>query len=220
MAVAVPHAAANGLLDTVESAGFDAAGLDLEAASLARACESMLAATGITAILDLGHGPATLTLVNDGVITFHRRLPEVSAGDLSTSLCKRLAIEPDVAEYLLGEIGVGGGSRSPATGDESVELPDEGRRLLAGFVDLMCKELGVSFDYASHLYPDAPVGRLLLTGGAASIAGLSARLATSLGVEVKLATPAALTPCEPGLLSVCSSPALTLALGLALRDED
>ncbi|QOV92046.1 pilus assembly protein PilM [Humisphaera borealis] len=219
MAVAVPHAKADSLLDTVEPGGFDVAALDLEPTALSRACATALSPTGITAILDLGNGPATLTLVHGRTITFNRRLPEVAAGALQEELCRRLAIEADVAEFLLAEIGVGTGPRAQSgDADDAVELPDEGRREVNGFVDAMTKELALSFDYAGHLYPDAPVSRLLLTGGGAAMAGLVEKLSAALSVEVRRVAPATLVTCDPGLLSVCSSPAMTLALGLAMRE--
>ena len=218
MAVAVPHAKADVLLDTVEPGGFDVTALDLEPTALARACDTALNPTGITAILDLGDGPATLTLVHGRIITFNRRLPEVAAGLLHDELCRRLAIESDVAEFLLSEIGVGSGTTVQTSGGDPVDLPDEGRRLVNGFVESMTKELALSFDYAGHLYPDAPVSRLLLAGGGAALAGLPEKLAASVSVEVRRVAPAELATCDAALLSICSSPAMTLALGLAMRE--
>lgn len=218
MAAAVPHNKADAQLDAAESAGFEPVSLDLEPVALARACATSIAPGGITALLDLGAGPATLSFIHQGVLTFNRRMPEVVNGLLCQEFAKRLAIEPDVAEFLLTEVGVGGGAARTSDGD-AVELPDEGRRLLNGFVETLTKELALSFDYAGHLYPDAPVNRLLLVGGGAAIGGLADRLTGALSVQTKRVAPVDLAPCEPALLSICSSPAMTLALGLAMRSS-
>ncbi len=218
MAAAVPHNKSDVILDAVESAGLDPVSLDLEPAAMARACVTASAPAGITAILDLGAGPATLNFVHQGTLTFNRRMPEVVVGLLSAEFAKRLAIEPDVAEFLLTEVGVGAGTATTGDG-EPVELPDEGRRLLNGFVDTLTKELSLSFDYAGHLYPDAPVSRLLLVGGGAAIGGLADRLTGALSVQARRVAPSDVIACEPALLSICSSPAMTLALGLAVRSN-
>jgi len=220
LAVAVAHDKANTLLDAVESAGLDVAALDLEPAALVRACRAALAPDGITAVLDLGAGPASLTFVLREIPTFYRRLPELSIGALLADLGQRLSIERDVAEFLLAEIGVEHDAGRVRTRDgEAVELPDEGRRIVSGFADAMVRELTLSFDYAAHMYPDSAVSRLLLVGGGAATAGLLQRLAQSLPVDVRRASPTELIECDAGLQATCSSPAFTLALGLALHGE-
>jgi Tfp pilus assembly PilM family ATPase len=219
LGVGVPHAAADAQLDAWEVAGFAADVLDAAPAALARACEPALAAAGITALLDLGWGPASLTLVYRGVITFSRRLPEGAVAPLHEALCKRLAVEPDVAEFLLAEFGLrdaaagptahhgvvgrddpdgGDGAGAGEDADGPVELPEEGRRLVVGFADALVRELSLSFSYATHQYPDAAVGKLLLVGGGAGIGGLADRLATALGVETAAGAPAALGRVRPG----------------------
>jgi type IV pilus assembly protein PilM len=219
MGVAIPHSKADPLLDTFEAARFDIAAMDVDPSALVRACSKMLATNGLTAIFDLGWAPASLTLIHRGVVTFSRKLTEVSLGALQDELCRRLSIESDVTEFLLAEIGVRTGSTAVNTQHgEAVELPDEGRRLVATFAETIVRELSLSFDYAAHLYPDSPVSKLLLVGGGAKLGGLQERLAAALSVDVELASPATLAECDPGLLSICASPAMTLALGLAMRE--
>lgn len=227
LAVAMPHAGADALLDAVERPGLTVAALDAGPVALVRACRPALAGKGITAVLDLGWGPATLSLVYQGVLTFGRRIPEGAFGPLQGSLGTALGVEPDVAAYLLAEVGLTGRAADgpvdaggPGSDDEAdpVEMPADGGRLLAGFVDTLARELLLSFAYAGHQYPDAAVAELLLVGGGAGLAGLAPLLASTLGVEVRAVAPADVAECEPSLRGVCSSPALTLALGLAMRE--
>jgi Tfp pilus assembly PilM family ATPase len=221
LGVGVPHAAADARIDALEAAGLAVDAVDVGPAALLRACGPVLAPAGATAILDLGWGPATLTIAHHGLITFSRQLPDGAVGPLHAGLCRQLGVEPDVADYLLAEVGLQAGPASPddrGEGGEAVELPDEGRRLIGGFVDVLAKELSLSCSYAANQYPDSGVARVLLVGGGAGTAGLADRLAAVLGVEVTPAAPAGLVECEPGLLSACASPGMTLALGLAMRE--
>jgi Tfp pilus assembly PilM family ATPase len=218
MSVSLPHAKAESLLDAFENPGLEVDAVETQQAAIFRACKSVLLERGVTAILDLGWGPATLAFSLQEKLTFSRRIPEGAIGLLHGSLCKTLSIEADVADYLLAEVGVH--ESAIQAGDESqrVEMPDEGIRLITTFADTLVKELSLSFSYATHQYPDHAVGKLLLVGGGAAMSGLAHRLSGALGVDVVPVAPADIAICDPSLLGLCSSPGMTLALGLAMRE--
>lgn len=220
-AVALPHAKADSFLDPFDACHLDVQALETQQAALVRACRSALAEKTITAILDLGWGPATLGFVHHEMLTFSRRIPEGAVGSLHAALCKTLSIDGDVADYLLGEVGLDSppahGAGGPAS-ETAVEMPDEGIRLITAFTETLIKELSLSFSYATHQYPDAAVAKLLLVGGGAGMAGLAHRLAAALGVDVATVAPVDIAACDPSLLSLCSSPSMTMALGLAMRE--
>jgi Tfp pilus assembly PilM family ATPase len=251
LAVGLPHAEADALLDALEQPPrFDVRAVDAGPPALVRACRPVLAAHGITAILDLGDGPATLSLVYAGVLTFSRRIPEGAAGPLQRGLCAALAVDADVADYLLAHVGLDVRPPAAAAGrrvladaaaaagdalaagdadsadealavdddDDPIEMPDAGRRLIYAYVDTLVKELSLSFSYACNQYPDAAVVKLVLVGGGARLAGLPGRLSAALSVEAVPVAPADLVECDPAALSACRSPALMLALGLAMHD--
>jgi Tfp pilus assembly PilM family ATPase len=88
--------------------------------------------------------------------------------------------------------------------------------MLVGFLDSLTSELLASFNYASHEYNEAPLGRLLLTGGGALIKGFGAHLENVSGVPVKIAAPAELLPFPPARAELCASPGMLLAMGLAM----
>jgi Tfp pilus assembly PilM family ATPase len=222
LAVAFPHARADSLLDAFEHPGLEVEAIETEQTAIIRACKPMLAENDVTAILDLGWGPATLGFIHHQTLTFSRRIPEGAIAPLHANLCKTLSVDADVVDYLLGEVGVAiaapGGEAHSGERNEAVEMPDEGARLVATFAETLVKELFLSFSYATHQYPDTAVSKLLLVGGGAGMAGLAARLASTLGVEVTKVAPADVTECDSSLLGVCASPAMTLALGLAMRE--
>ena len=107
MAVGYPHAEATALLDLLERAGFDVVAMDVRSCTLARACAAVVAAPpGITALLDLGWASASLVLVYSGMVVYVRTLSESGINRLYEGLSKRLRLEGELADYLLGEVGL------------------------------------------------------------------------------------------------------------------
>jgi Tfp pilus assembly PilM family ATPase len=175
---------------------------------------------GITALLDLGWSSASLVLVYSGMVVYVRTLAEAGINRVYEGLASRLRLEPEVADYLLGEVGL----REPnaaADGDlrkdgaEALALPSDARGLLSNYADGLVRELLVSFSYVARQYTDASVTRLLLMGAGGSVPGLGDQLAKELGLETTSVSPKDLTECPAALLETCSSPELTPALGLA-----
>jgi Tfp pilus assembly PilM family ATPase len=240
MAVGYPHAEAAQFLDVIESAGLDVTVLDVRSCAIARACASAVAPQpGITALLDVGWSSASLVLVYSGMVVYVRALGEAGISRLYESLAKRLKLDAEVVDYVLGELGL----RDPATvaavaapadvsttdsnpreaeaaiADVRLELPSDARSQLTNYADALVRELLVSFSYVARQYTDASVTRLLLMGAGAPIPGLAEHLSKELGLETRLVAPKDLAECPSPLLETCSSPELTPALGLAQFPE-
>jgi type IV pilus assembly protein PilM len=226
MAVGYPHADATQLLDLVEGAGFDVVGLDVRSCALARACAGIISPPpGITALLDLGWSSASLVLVYNGMVVSVRGLNEAGFSRAYEALSKRLRLDPEIADYLLTEVGLSepqsaepaSGAGEGAVGDtaEHLCLPSDARSLLTTYADGLVRELLVSFSYAARQYVDASVTRLLLMGAGAAVPGLAEHLSKELSLETKAVSPGELTECPTALLEMCSSPELTPAVGLA-----
>ena len=220
MAVAYPHEDAAALLDVVEAGGFDVVAMDVRSCALARACGGVVAPPpGITALLDLGWTSASLVLVYSGMVVYVRTFAEAGISRVYEGLAKRLRLEPDVSDYLLGEIGLreprnDNTPADPAAG-ERLTLPGDARSLLSNYADSLVRELLVSFSYVARQYTDASVTRLLLMGAGGSVPGLGEQLAKELGMETTSVSPKDLAECPPAMLEACASPELTPALGLA-----
>jgi Tfp pilus assembly PilM family ATPase len=232
MAVGYPHAEAGQFLDVLESAGLDVTVLDVRSCAMARACASAVAPQpGITALLDVGWSAASLVLVYSGMVVYVRALTEAGLGRVYESLAKRLRLDTEVVDYVLGEVGLrdaGPEAKKPsglASTDETpvedvrLELPSDARNHLTNFADALVRELLVSFSYVARQYTDASVTRLLLMGAGAPIPGLAEHLAKELGLEARLVAPKDLAECPSALLETCSSAELTPALGLAQFPE-
>lgn len=235
MAVALPHAAAASLLDPFEACGLRADALDIAPCALHRACTAVMAPPGaITGILDIGWDAAVLSLLHRGAIVYQRSLAEAGMGQLHAVVARRLGLEPDVTEFLLTDAGLTSGDRAEArttgadggeteTSDQPAldpDLADDARRLVTAHADSLAAELVVSFSYATHQYPDATVGKLLLAGGGAAMAGLADHLAATLGVPTTTVSPSDLAECDVSVLGLCGSPAMTTAMGLAMYPRE
>jgi Tfp pilus assembly PilM family ATPase len=228
MAVGYPHPDATALLDLVEHAGFNVVAVDARCRALARACGGMASPPpGLTAILELGWSSASLVLLHDGVVVSERALGESGTAGLYDAFSTRLRLDPEMTDYLLGEVGLRESSTTaaPATADAGAApearpaMPEAARAALSHYADGLVRELLVSFSYAARQYTEATVTRLLLVGGGAAVPGLAECLARELGLETIAVAPKDLAECPPPLLEACSSPELTPAIGLAMFPE-
>jgi Tfp pilus assembly PilM family ATPase len=225
MAVGYPHAEAAALLDVVESAGLDAVAMDSRSCALARACGASVAPLpAITALLDLGWSSASLVLVYSGMVVYVRTLAEAGIGRVCDGMEKRLRMERELVDYLLGEVGLReatGTTASDTRGEdaERLTLPGDARALLTNYADALVREMLVSFSYVARQYTDGSVTRLLLMGAGAAVPGIGEYLAKELGLETTALSPRDIAECPPELLDACSSPELTPAMGLAQFPE-
>ncbi|HXE55665.1 MAG TPA: pilus assembly protein PilM [Tepidisphaeraceae bacterium] len=218
MTVGCAHAEAEKLLSSFESHGFEVTALDVRSCALSRAAAARVnVESGISAILDLGWDSAMVVMLYGGAIVYSRALADAGTRSLHESLHKTLALDFEVSDYLLSQVGLSSSNRpDDAT---AIELPADARKLLAGYVDSIVQELNVSFSYVSHEYPETPLARLLLSGSGAAMPGLRDHLKTALSVEVSGIAPPDVVECPPGLQELGSSPALTAAVGLAQFEE-
>ena len=226
MAVACTHADAGAAMDPFESEGLNVVALDVRAAALARACAPLLKAdSGITGIVDLGWGSATLSLMHQGVAIYGRTLGDSGIGKLYQTLAGRLGLEVDVIDYLLADSGLSGAEAAAHTDTAAATAhaaaparrakPTDAAGLIAAHFEAAVHELQVSLSYAQHQYPDTPLSRLLVVGGGGCIRGVTEHFRTTLGIDARNAAPASLAACAPSAADKCASSALTAALGLA-----
>jgi type IV pilus assembly protein PilM len=213
MAVAYTHTAADRYLDVLESAGLDILTVDSAASAMTRSCAAFTE-IGTTAILDLGHGSASLALTQSGMLTYERRLPDAGMKPLAAALRRQLDLGDEEIDYL---ISVGGfGQPDDRRGAEQFAAT---RKILAAHFAPLLQELRLTFTYAEQQYPESPVKLLLLVGGGAAIPLLDRHMQESLGVDVRTVKPADVISCSPELLDR-ATPALMLAVGLAQFSEE
>ncbi len=155
---------------------------------------------GAGAVLDIGYASAQLVLVHQSIVVYHRNLPKCGVQSLARSVARSIGGDEALAESLLAQ-------------REPVRKPDLDQALANSFLALE-SELRIPVSYLANQYPDAAVQRLLLVGGGAGIRGLDSFLASSLNLDVRVATAADLLPGTPSDPPGADN-SLALAVGLA-----
>ena len=175
----------------------------------------MLAAeTEITAVLDIGWSSSVLSIFFAGVVVYERLLWEVGIKALSHLVGTKFQLDPETACELLAEVELARGRTD--RGDEDSRVPADVGKVAGRYLDSIVRELKEPFSYATRQYSKTQVKRLLLTGGGACIRGAAAHLASVLGMDVAVVTPADLADCPQQLFAKSGNAALTVAFGLAL----
>lgn len=210
MASACRHEDLTPLLDAFESQGFEIEAVDLRACAMARVAARLTRHEddAVTGILDLGWTGATLVLLHRDTIVYERRISEGGLQKLHDELLRRLHIDAEIADFLMGDA---------SRGEESeAALQPDVDALIANHAQSLASEISASFEYAAHQYHDAGVSNLSLCGTGACVNGLDKHLRTHLSVPTAALQP---TQVYPGLEKQqlqCISPELVAALGLAM----
>lgn len=172
-------------LNSLESAGLEPVGVDLEETALARACEPALRAEpdAIHAMLRIGWN-ATLGVLTLGQTVVYTRRFEVGVGRFLTRFRERAGLSWNDACRVLD-------AASPGA-DEPDAFETAARSL---WTELAC-ELGPEIDtavtYVTHAHRTAPVGCVQLAGFGASRPECLTLLDEALGMPVR--------PAEPGVI--------------------
>lgn len=208
MAVGLPRECGEGMVRSFEAAGLFVHAIDARAWAMARACGPAGAGAGFSALLDLGESAAVLVLVQSGVVTYQRTVPEAGLSAVRGQLALSLGLAPGIVEFVLDD------TAAPQT-----TLPDQAAGLIDDYVQAIAGEARAALDYVARRAGGAGVDRLLVMGAGARAPGVLARLSASLGMEARSVTPsdAAETPGHLG--AVAGDSRLTVAVGLSRYEE-
>ncbi len=212
MALACRHVDAEPILEAFEAGGLEVRALDSRPQALARACRAVLPEEGITAILAVEWDWALLILMYEGVVIYERMMPEAAIGQLAAAMSRRLGLEEDSVDLLLGEVGLAPGTLVELIDAASCEAAVA---IVRGHLDAISAELNAPFTYAMHQYPGARAAGLLLTGMGAAIPGVVDHFRSLLQVDVRGVSPGDVADCAPALGERSADPALVTAIGLA-----
>jgi type IV pilus assembly protein PilM len=216
MAVGCLNADTDPLLTEMQACRYDVVGMDFGLCALARSCADQLgSAQALSALLDIGWGSTRLALIHQSVVVFDRTFPGSGMHVLQERVCQSLDIEPVEADCLLESVGLSG----PADGQPDARVKSVLpllRPLVTSHLDEIAKDVEVSFEYASHQYPDAKGYSLVLAGGGGAVPGAAEYLDTRLDLDVRRAEAGALLTerGERANLS-CGTPLMATAVGLA-----
>ena len=196
-------------------AGFELHAIEVEACALTRACFAMSAPPSeITAIVDVGWRPVRLFVVHQGVVSYQRSLAGYGIERLHKALAEQFDVRgggETIVDEVLRRIAL-----NPET-DRRIDNPEARREFLRSHFDAVAAEIITSLSYTSHQYPDAPVSRVVVCGGGASLQGLAEYLNGQLKINAVTARAGDLLRVSDQ--AIAADPSLTLAIGLALNEQ-
>ena len=184
-------------------------------------------ATGSIAVIDIGAKTTTVVIVQGGVPHFVRIIP-TGGDDLTQALSSGLGADAATAEHLKREVGLTAVRALAGPGSWSAPPTEtDAPGIIADVIGEQLVSLRNTINYFANTRPKDPVRRIILTGGASQLPGLSAALAGMTGIAVGSGDPFAcvVTPAGaaelpgdgvPGTDPLRYAVALGLALGLGL----
>ncbi len=193
----------------VEEAGFEAVVVDLDAFAIQNQFELNHPDDNgeAVALIDIGASVMKTNVVHGGASIFARDVP-FGGNNYTDAIAQRLGISAEQAEAAKqgAEVGVNWDDLVPALEAVSRELSLEVQR---------------TFDYFASMAESERIGKIVLSGGGAKLAGIEDFLASSWGVPVELAQPFAAIDCDGALTTDAElrdmGPAFAVAVGLGLR---
>jgi type IV pilus assembly protein PilM len=194
----------------VENAGLEASVVDLDAFAIQNQYE--LGGAGgegaeAVALIDIGASVMKTNVIHGGASVFARDVP-FGGNNYTDTIAQRLGIPIERAEAAKrgDEVGVNWDDLVPALEAVSRELSLEVQR---------------TFDYFASTAESERIGKIVLSGGCAKLAGIGDFLASSWGVPVELAHPLAAVDRDPPQADDeelrSADCLLAVAVGLGLR---
>lgn len=206
--VAALKEAVNGNVTATLGAGLRPIQVDLIPFAISRALTPVRSARGRDVIVSVGANTTNVVVVSDGVPQFVRTMPN-GGDDITRAIATKLQWSPDQAEAAKRAVGMGGGLMRAEDRPVLEVVYEVVGELLAGIRNTL--------SYYASSKPNAPVQRVLLSGGGAQLAGLPKALADLTGLPVALPDSSWPLPAGRGQGGrTAESAGMTTALGLAL----
>ncbi len=195
----------------LEAAGLIPRVVDIEAYAMesagALACRLLPANAKLVALIDIGAGMTSFTVLRQGRSAYARE--QVFGGRMLTEeLMRRYGLSAEAAD------------RAQRTAELPAGSEDE---LLAPFKDAIAQQAARSLQLWLSSGQRANVEHILLTGGCATIPGLCEQLQAHTGIATTIANPFGAMTLAPAVQPhrlAQDAPALMVACGLALRSFD
>jgi len=199
-------------VSVANSAGLEAAVVDVEAFALQNACEQLsdecvTEEGGAVALVDIGAMTTSVVVIQDGQVVYTRE-QNIGGARLSEDIQHRYGLDPAEAEEA----------------KRSGELPDDySPTVLLPFVELLAQDIKGALQFYSAAGSGADVSKLFITGGSAVLPELGTRVAEETGVPTRLFNPMTNMTLASAVRAHNleeQAPALAVACGLALRRYD
>lgn len=195
-------------LDMIESIGLNVVAFEPDSIALPRA----LVPTGTTApqlLLDMGQMSTDLVITMNDAPRLTRSIP-TGVEAVIRSATQNLNIDDKQAQQFVYKFGV-----------SKDKLEGQVYQAIIGTIDLLVSEVDKSVKFFQARYPDTPIERMVVTGGASTIPEFPLYLANKFGVNVEIGNAwrnvAFSADRQNELLAVSNQ--FGVAVGLAERNE-
>lgn len=195
-------------LDMIESIGLNVVAFEPDSIALPRA----LVPTGTTApqlLLDMGQMSTDLVITMNDAPRLTRSIP-TGVEAVIRSATQNLNIDDKQAQQFVYKFGV-----------SKDKLEGQVYQAIIGTIDLLVSEVDKSVKFFQARYPDTPIERMIVTGGASTIPEFPLYLANKFGVNVEIGNAwrnvAFSADRQNELLAVSNQ--FGVAVGLAERNE-
>ena len=211
MLVAAKKEVIGGYLQMLESIGLRAVVVDVDGFALENAYEANFALDENVALVDIGATKMSINVISQGVSMLARDVV-VGSRQLTERIQDRLGLSTEDAEAL--KVG-----RTPAA-DKQKELEE----IFVSTCTQWALEIKKAIDLYYTNYPEAPLSKLILSGGSARVAGLDKFLREETGIAVELFNPFAQVEVDPKKIDLAylqyMAPEMAIATGLAIRPPE
>lgn len=204
----VPNKFIESRLDMIESIGLNVIAFEPDNLAISRA----LIPAGTTApqlVIDVGQLSTDLVIVMGDAPRLTRSIP-TGAEAVVRAAMQNLNIDENQAKQFVYKFGV-----------SKDKLEGQVYQAIIGTVDLLVSEIDKSVKFFQARYPDTPIERMIVTGGASTIPELPLYLANKFGINVEIGNAwrnvAFSTDRQNELLAVSNM--FGVAAGLAERTE-
>lgn len=222
--VAAPREMIESKASVLERAGLELLSIDIEAFATLRALVEMSpdesVRKGTIALLDIGASHTEINLVSNGVLMLTRTIP--IAGTALTNAIKSVEnCSEKEAEELKHALDL-----SPAVDLSSTAANSSSLRTLQQLIDELLREIRRSFNYYQSQLPEgsseSAIERVIITGGASRLKGLTTYMQSRLNVDVALGNSLSWLPNASSShiegLNEEDYPLFTVALGLVAKE--
>jgi type IV pilus assembly protein PilM len=191
------------------NAGLRPVHVDLIPFAVSRAISPVRSARGRDVLVSIGANTTNVVVVHDGVPHYVRMILN-GGDDVTRAIATRLQWAPEQAEAAKRAVGMGG-AMMRAEDRPVLEIVYE-------VVGELLTNIRTTLSYYAAAKPNAPVQRVLLSGGGAQLIGLPNALSELVGLPVAAADPLASVPTARAARGASreQQDAYTTAFGLAL----
>ncbi len=219
LVMAVPKEAVRWHIEVMKGASIEPEIIDIDSSALFYCLEAMGddQKDRTVSIIDIGAEKTSVSIVRDGVLSLVRSIP-VGGEAISRAISEELSITRDTAEDLKRKKGTilleYLDDRYESVEGDSAKFTMS--RVIVDTLDMLKRDIDLSFSFYQTIFSDENITEILLTGGTSNIGNIDKYFEREIGIKTSLFTPLQDLPNSMGDMGRADESIMTGALGLAL----